>query len=76
MRIENRAAQKILLQNVQDGDRHAAKTYGGTLPEVYSTSASALGGKLEVVLVERKFMSALYHYQVRHVTIPIRFHVE
>lgn len=65
---------KILLQNVREGDRHAARTYGGTLPEVYSTSASTLDGKVEVVLVEDKFMCALYHYQVRHaVTIPIGF---
>jgi hypothetical protein len=63
---------KILLQGFQDSDRHLTKTYGHTLPEVFGTSASVLGGKLELLVVPEQFMCALYHYQVRHaVSIPI-----
>jgi hypothetical protein len=65
---------KILLQGAQNVDRHIAKTYGQTLPEVFGTSASVLGGKLELLLVRDQFMCALYHYQVRHaLTIPMGF---
>lgn len=65
---------KILLQGVQDGDRHVTKTYGHTLPEVFGTSASVLGGKLELLLVPNQFICALYHYHVRHaLSIPIGF---
>jgi hypothetical protein len=65
---------KILLQSVGDEDRQLEKTYGMTLPEVYGTSASALEGKLELVVVKGQLTCALYHFQLRHaVTIPIGF---
>jgi hypothetical protein len=70
--VSGSSSVKILLQGFQDADRHLTKTYGHTLPEVFGTSASVLGGKLELLLVPEQFMCALYHYQVRHaVSIPI-----
>jgi len=68
------SAVKILLQDVEENDRHATKTYGQTLPEVFGTSLSALGGKLELIVVPDQLMCAIYHYQLRHaVSIPFGF---
>ncbi len=65
---------KVLLQAVDAEDHHYTKTYGGTLPEVYATSASAFQGKLELFLIPGKFVCAMYHYQLHHpVTLPIGF---
>lgn len=55
---------KILLQSVQEGDRNVMKTYGHTLPEVFGTSASVLGAKVELLIVPNRFACAIYHYQV------------
>jgi hypothetical protein len=68
------SAVKILLQDVEENDRHAIKTYGQTLPEVFGTSLSVLGGRLEFIVVPDQLMCAIYHYQLRHaVSVPFGF---